>query len=191
MTHVVVLVGSCLNLIGSYRYCRAILAGRVQPNLITWIMWALAPLIGVAAELYSGVTWAVLPVFMAGFGPLCITCVALLSHHSTWALRPHDYACGAFSLLALILWLITKDPDIAILFAVLGDGVALLPTLLKTWTRPDTETPVPFALAICSALSAFLAIEQWSFASVAFPLYLVLANGIMVLTIERRRFLTV
>ncbi|RFB78643.1 hypothetical protein [Methylovirgula sp. 4M-Z18] len=191
MSHFIVLLGSCLNLIGTWRYCRAILAGRVQPNLVTWIMWALAPLIGVAAELYSGVTWAVLPVFMAGFGPLCVTCVALLTHHSTWVPRPRDYACGVFSFLALILWQITKDPDIAILFAVLSDGAALLPTLFKTWTHPDSETPVPFALAVCSSLSALPVIEHWTFASLAFPLYLMTANSIMVLTIERRRFLTV
>jgi hypothetical protein len=46
--------------------------------------------------------------------------------------------------LALILWWITKEPNIAIMLAILSDILAAIPTLVKTWKFPETESGVLF-----------------------------------------------
>jgi len=50
-----VLVGALLNLSGSSKYVFETIKGRTKPNRISWLMWAIAPLIAFAAELNQGV----------------------------------------------------------------------------------------------------------------------------------------
>jgi hypothetical protein len=148
-------------------------------------MWSVAPLIGTAAALSKGVRWAVLPVFMAGFCPLLVFVSSFVNRQGHWALNRRDYACGACSLLALILWLMTRQPDIAIVFAIASDALAALPTLLKAWSHPGTETASAYLLAFASAATSFAAVEHWTFAEWAFPAYLLVVNGTVVLAVAR------
>lgn len=72
-----------------------------------------------------------------------------------------DLSCGAFSLLAVILWAVIASPQLAILCAIIGDIFASFPTLIKTWKYPDTETGAMFFVqssqrAIGSALHSRL-----------------------------------
>ena len=148
-------------------------------------MWSIAPLIATAASLSAGVTWAVVPVFISGFCPLLVLGASFVNPHSYWKLEKFDYLCGAFSLLALILWGITKQPDIAILFAIASDGLAAVPTLVKSWKYPETETAIPFTLGIINSLTSFAAISVWTFSAYAFPVYLVFIDAALSLVILR------
>lgn len=179
MLQYIVIVGACLQIYGGTIYAIATAKGRARPNLVTFILWAAAPLIGSAAALVDGVTWATLPVFMAGFIPLSIVIVALLSHHPRWKLRKFDYVCGLFSVLALILWGITKEPAIAIIFAIISDLLAGIPTIIKTWQHPGTEVPGPYITALIASATAFFAMTTFTFTEIAFPIYLVLFNTLI------------
>jgi hypothetical protein len=48
-----------------------------------------------------------------------------------WKLEKFDYICGISSALALLLWWLTKEPAIAIVFAIISDAFAAIPTLIK------------------------------------------------------------
>jgi len=148
-------------------------------------MWSVAPLIATAAALAKGVRWAVLPVFMSGFCPLLVFLSSFVNRQGQWALKRRDYACGAFSVMALILWLLTRQPDIAIVFAIASDALAALPTLAKARSHPGTETGLAYLLAFGSAATSFAAVRNWTFAEWAFPLYLVALNATIFLVVVR------
>lgn len=152
-------------------------------------MWAVAPLIASFAAFSDGVRWSVLPVFMAGFGPLLVFIVSFLSPKAYWKLEKFDYLCGVCSLLALVFWWITKDPNIAIVFAVMSDGFASVPTLIKMWKYPETETVSPFTAGLFSAFTSFTAITIWGFSAYAFPAYLVIINTSLIFCFYRRKFI--
>lgn len=172
-----VLVGASIQLIGAVSYIKAILRGHTKPNRVSWLIWSVAPLIATLAAIYNGVGWAaVLPVFMSGFGPLMVFVVSLVNKNSYWKLEKTDYLCGCFSILALILWGMTKEPNIAIILAIASDGLAAIPTLVKSWKYPETETIEAYVATLISALTSFFAIEVWNFSSYAFPIYLVSIN---------------
>ncbi len=82
MLQYVVLIGAGVGFVGTYAYIRETIRGRTKPNKITWLMWSVAPLIGTAAALSDGVRWAVLPVFMSGFGPLLIFIASFVNSKS-------------------------------------------------------------------------------------------------------------
>ena len=141
MLQYAVFLGAAIQFLGGSAYIRDTLRGKTQPNQVTWFLWFVAPAIGIAAALINCVDWTIqLPVFMAGFVPLLVFIASFVNKHAHWKLGMFDYACGLSSVLALVLWALTKDPVIAIIFAIIADGLAALPTLVKSWAHPETET---------------------------------------------------
>lgn len=184
-----VFIGATAQLIGIIYYIKETLRGNTKPNKVTWLMWAVAPLIAAFAAFSDGVGWSVLPVFMAGFGPLLVFIISFANPKAYWKLERFDYLCGLCSLLALALWGITKEPVIAIVFAIASDGFAAVPTLIKLWKFPETETVHPFTAGLFSALTSFVAINLWGFSAYAFPAYLVAINASCIFAFYRHRFM--
>lgn len=187
MKEALVIFGVLLNAIGTSFYLRALFAGTAKPNKMTFLMWSIAPLIGGVAAIAKGVTWSAIPVFVAGLWPLAIFITATFTPHAYWKLKPSDYLCGALSVLALILWAITKEPNVAILFAILSDGFAALPTLVKAWRHPETEYPSGYLASSFSGLTGVIVATAFTFSQVAFPLYLFIMMGLIGLAAIRKR----
>jgi hypothetical protein len=192
MTQYLVLVGAAAILFGTSLYIRDIFRGTTKPNLITWILWAASPLIASAAAFSNGVSWTtVLPTFMVGFGPLLVVIAALIKRNASWQLTKFDYLCGVLSMVALVLWLITKKPEIAIIFAILSDGLAALPTLKKSWQFPETESGIVYAAALFNILTTATALESFNFSEIAFPIYNTLINVALIIAVYRRKLFRV
>ena len=184
-----VIIGALVSLFGIFFYIRETLKGKTKPNRITWFMWAVAPFIATAAAISNGVTWAVLPVFMAGFCPFLVFLASFWNPKSYWKLGTLDYLCGLFSILALILWTMTQNPTVAIVFAIASDALAGFPTVVKCWKKPETETWTPFFAGLFGATTAFSIIKTWSFSEFAFPAYLMVLNSILLIAIFRKKLL--
>lgn len=182
-----VFLGAAVQLVGIWSYIKDTMHGDAKPNRVSWLLWSIAPLIGTAAAISDGVTWEVLPVFMSGFGPLLVFIASFVNKNSYWKLEKFDYWCGALSFLALVLWWVTKIPEVAILFAILSDGLAAVPTLIKSWKYPETENAGPFTAGLFNSLTSFAAVKMWNFSSIAFPIYLVFINISIALAIYRRK----
>jgi len=183
MLEYLVFVTALASFLAALSYIRSMLKGHAKPNRVSWLMWSIAPLIATAAAVSNGVGWAVLPVFMSGFSPLMIFTASFLVKKAEWKLSTFDYACGLFSVLALVFWAATRDPNVAILFAIASDGSAAVPTLSKAWKHPESENSLPFAVGLVSALSSFLAATLWSFSEYAFPAYLAVVNCVILYSI--------
>ena len=173
----IVILGTLVNLLGASFYICDTLAGRSQPNRVTFLLWSIAPTIGTVAALSDGVTWAVLPVFTSGLCPFLIFLSSFVNKNAVWKLGVFDYGCGLFSVLALVLWKMTGQPVLAIAFAILSDALAALPTVKKSWTHPHSETAVSHASGLFNALTSFFVMTSWSASAIAFPIYLVIENG--------------
>jgi hypothetical protein len=164
------------------------LKGHAKPNRVTWLMWTVAPLIAFAAAVSNGTGLAAVPVFMAGFSPLLILTSSFALKQAYWKLSRLDYACGILSAMAIVFWAGTKNPNIAIVFSILSDALASVPTLIKGWHYPETESSWPYLIGVFSAFTSFLAITAWTFSQYAFPAYLIVMNLLLVLSINGKRF---
>ena len=102
VAHWLVLLSAAIGLTGAFAYIRDMIRGKSKPNLVTWGLWALAPLIATGAAISANADgWATLRIFMAGFGPFLIFVSAFFISQSYWKLTLFDFACGGLSLTAL------------------------------------------------------------------------------------------
>lgn len=181
-----VFLGAACTLAGSGYYAVQTLRGRARPNRVTWFLWALAPLIGFAAELDRGVGLPAVLTLSVGLGPALVFCSSLVAS-GYWRVSGFDVACGAVSLTALVAWLSADDPTTAVALAVLADLMGGVPTFVKTWVAPWTEPPPAFLAVLANGTITLLTIDRWDVATAGFPAYIAALGAGMVLLIGVRR----
>jgi len=179
-----VIVGVLVQLWGIWVYIKETLAGKTKPNRVTWFLWFLAPTIAFAAELDKGVGLKSLMTLSVGLGPLFVLLASFKNRKSYWQLKTSDYLCGLLSILGLILWLTFNEGNLAIALSVLADAFAALPTLVKSFYHPDTESEEAYTVAIVNAGITLLTIKAWTLADSAFPIYIFIINIAFVLLIR-------
>jgi hypothetical protein len=137
--HFLVILSALLTILAASAYLRDTLRGKTKPNQVSWFLWALLPMIATGAAIQAGADiWATIRIFFAGFLPLIILIASFLNKKSYWRLTLFDWICGSLALVALGIWFCLDSPRIAILFAVIGDSFAALPTVVKAWKYPET-----------------------------------------------------
>lgn len=189
--HILVIISACIGIYGSIAYIRDTLKGKTKPNRVSWSMWAIAPLIGTAAAVAAGADiWATVRIFLAGFVPLLVVIASFFNPQSYWKATSFDIACGISSLVALIFWFAADAPVVAILLAAIGDGFAALPTIIKAWKYPETETGVTYITSLLSVLLVLPSIPVWNIENSAFQIYLIGVNTLLIAAVYRKRLLT-
>ncbi len=173
-----VLLGAALVTAGGVSYLLDTLHGLNQPNKVTWLLWGVAPLMAFAAQVSEGVGIAAVATFAVGAMPLAIFAASFVNPRSEWRTIAFDLVCGALSVLGLLLWAVTSDANIAILFAIIADFAAAVPTLIKAWSHPETESAVLFWLGIVNGAIGLLIVDSWTFENYAFIGYIALVNAV-------------
>lgn len=181
-----VFIGFILGIFGDIVYLIEVLKGKVKPNKVTWFFWALAPLIAFAAEIQKGVGLISLMTFSTGFGPLLVFIASFINKKSYWKLHKTDYFYGGLALLGIILWQVTGEGSIAIFFSILADGFASIPTIIKSYFKPESESSLVYLLSMINAGIALLTIKIWNFAHWGFPIYIFVLCAIIYILIKFR-----
>lgn len=179
-----VIVGLIIGSIGTLWYLVDTIRGNVKPNRVSFLLWSIAPLIAFTAEIQKGVGIQSLMTFSVGFFPLMIFLASFVNKKSEWKLTRFDLTCGALSLLGLVLWLITKEGNVAIFFSIVADGLAALPTIVKAYRYPETEIGWMWLSAAINGLLTLLTIVDWTFAHYGFPLNIILVDLIIYVLVQ-------
>jgi len=180
-----VFLGAAIFFFGSIGYFVDTIKGKVKPNRVTWFIWSLAPLIAFIAQLKQGVgIHQALLTFMVGFIPLIIFIASFVNKKAYWKIGKLDIICGVLSLVGLFLWYITGTGIIAIFFAILADGLAAFPTVIKSFKFPETENWILYFANAISAGITLLTIKIWNPETFAFPLYILLLTLLLSVLIK-------
>jgi len=167
-----VFLGAAIGIVGQTLYVVDTIRGRTQPNRVTWLLWAVNPLLAFAVEIDDGVGLRSLMTFIVGFGPLAVFVASFVNRRSVWKLGPLDYTCGVMSVVGTIGWLVTGQGLIALGAALAADFLAGVPTLVKSWQQPDSEHASVYIGSFLNAVITLLTVNQVSAPVVAFPLYI-------------------
>lgn len=175
-----VILAAILVILGDFSYLIYTIKGKVKPNRVTWLLWGFPALITSTVQFSQGLGILSLATFAFGLPCFLIFFASFFNKKAYWKITTFDLTCGAFSLIGLALWSITQVGNWAILLAIVSDGLASIPTIVKSYKAPETENYLTYVSNGLGAIITLLAIKQWGFAYSAFPVYILLLNLILV-----------
>lgn len=181
-----VILGALIGALGEGLYVRDMRRGDTRPNRVTWLLWAVAPLLAFAVEIRSGVGLRALMTFTVGFGPLVVFAMSFSRSSGPWRLRPLDYLCATLSVLGTLAWLATRQGWVALAASIAADGLAALPTVVKSWRQPESESANVYVGSMANAGLTLLTVRHVSAPVVAFPLYILVLTTLQVLLVAGR-----
>jgi hypothetical protein len=181
-----VIIGAIIGGIGSLAYLIDTVKGKVKPNRVSFLMWSIAPFIAFAAQIKQGVGLEALMTFSTGFFPITIFIASFVNKKAEWKVTRFDLVCGFLSIVGLILWLITKVGNIAIFFSIVADGLAAIPTIVKSYKFPDTELAWPWIATTFGVVLTLLTLKELTFANSGFIVYILIVDSLIFSLIQFR-----
>ncbi len=180
-------IGAIIASIGGFYYLYETVIGKAKPNRITWLLWGLFPMIIFVAQRTQGVEGLSWASFAAGFTPILILGASFINKQAYWRTEPRDYLLMAAAIVGIILWGITDNPNLAILFALVADLMAGMPTVIKSLHHPETESWVAYAISTFGFGLGVLSIQSVTFENYAFITYLFVMNAMLALLASRKK----
>lgn len=173
-----------LGVLGYGRYIIDTYKGVTKPNRISWSLWALSAFVTLLSQKSLGSTRMLLYTAMQVILPLSIFLISFRNKHSYWKLNLFDYICGILSIIGLVLLFIIHAPLISLILGILSDLFASIPTVIKCYKDPESETWTTYLFAIFSSLLAVLSVKHFNFSDISFSFYVMLINILFVVLIK-------
>ena len=158
-----------LAFVGTGNYLRETWRGNTQPHRVTWGLWSLEGLLAFCVEVQQHVGISSLMTLVLGFVPLLVLVASFRNPHAVWKIDRVDIACGAVSLAGLIFWALVNEPTVALVAFSGADFIAAFPTLRKSWTTPESETPSAFIFGATNCGITLLTLRHFTSAGALFP----------------------
>jgi hypothetical protein len=178
-------IGAVIAIVSTVPYLIDIVRGKTKPNIVTWLTWTMLTAISGSAALVAGEPKTAALLFADS---LCTGLVVVLGlKYGTAKFSRFDIICQVSALLGLVFWLVFNSPTIGIVVPLAIDFIGMLPTLRHAWLKPGEETWQTFILGVVAPAFTLLSLTRFNIASLAFPLYLFMANGAVTLVIIARR----
>lgn len=169
-------VGAAIASLGGLYYLYDTIRGKTKPNRVTWLLWGLFPMVIFIAQRAQGVEGLSWVSFAAGFTPILILLASFINKKAYWKTEPRDYYLMIAAIIGLILWALTDNPNLAIIFSLFADLFAGLPTMIKAYKQPETESWIAYAISAFGFGISVLAIPSYEFENFAFVIYLLGTN---------------
>lgn len=171
-------IAAVVGVVAAVVYLRAIFGGRTRPNRATWWILAVVGML-IAASYYSaGARHTLWLALIYALIPLSVAIVSV--KHGEGGCGRFDLACLLAAGISVVLWCLSQTAVITLLINLMIDFVGLLPTIRKSYLRPENENRAAWTLALVASVMSLFAVEQWKFAIAVYPLYLTAGNGLIV-----------
>ena len=181
-----VIVGALISAFGASMYVRDTLRGTSQPNRVTFVLWAAAPLLAFGVQVSSGVGLRSLMTFMAGAAPVAVLIASFANRSAVWRIGPFDWVCGGLSVAGTLWWLVSGHGVVGIVAAVAADLLTGIPTAVKSWRAPESETAVSYVCGMVNAGVTLLTVTRFSAIVALFPAYIFAFTAVQVVLVAGR-----
>lgn len=179
--------GSALTAAAALPYILDILHGRARPRIASWGIWAVVQAVGAASGFAAWQLPGACYTLFCAVG--CAAVVFLGWRHGSRDFGRLDAVCVTLAaegvaLLAVAAAVPTLVPmSWAVAVSVATDFLAYLPTFRHAWLNPSEEPWLPYALFGAAAAMVLAAADFRILAGVIYPMYLLAADGVMVVMI--------
>lgn len=166
-------------------FIRAILKREARPHRTTRFVLLILANLAAFSLLAQG---SYIPLWIAGIYAFFAWIIFILSFkYGMGGWSKADILCLIIAIIGIVLWRITEDPFLALCASIFADFIGMVPTLLKSYHKPETETWHFYFLAGLGALLNLFAIKTFVLQQYIFPLYIVLINIVTISLLLRKR----
>lgn len=173
------------SLFGYALYFRSVLKGQTKPHPFSWLIFLVVDGLAFGAQVVSGGgpgAWVLgVSSFMNG-----IVFLFALSKGERRIVRI-DWICLVCAFAGIIAWRITNDPLSGVVFATLADALAKIPTIRKSYLRPNEESMSIWSLDIGKFVLSIVALSSLTFTTALFPAEAAITNALLVAIVLIRR----
>jgi len=168
-------------------YIIDILKKKTIPHVFSYFIFGLTSSIIYALQVKGGAgagSWVTL--FVALF---CIFIFFLSLKIGDKDITLSDIVFLILALVSLSFWLVVEKPVLAIIFIILVEILGFIPTVRKSWNRPNTETLSLYTISTIRHLLAIFALSKFNILTILNPVAWALANGLfgLILIIRRKK----
>jgi hypothetical protein len=189
MTDYKTLLSACaiaLTFLAFAPYIRSILQGKTRPHVFSWIIWGVTTFIVFLAQLADSGGVGAWPIGISGLITIFVAMLAYMKRGDA-TINLIDWAFLVAAFASLPLWYLSSSPFVAVLILTLVDLMGFGPTYRKAYFAPYEEQLLFFWLMMLRNVIAFLALEQFTPATITFPLVIALACFLFILMVLYRR----
>ncbi len=144
-------------------YVRGIFLGQTKPSRSSYWVWTLVQAMTVVSFGFSGGSLGVTLNAAYAFGFLLYAFLSLKYGEGTWGRI--DTICLSLALVAGLAWYLTRSSEIAVYILLAADVIGAIPTLIKSWHRPENEDLWAWILSTVASFTNIFAITGFDFAS--------------------------
>lgn len=164
------IIAGVVGLLGFLPYMITTIQKKNKPNRASWWIWGILGIITGISYYYSGATTTIwVPLCYA----ICQIITALLSiKYGEGGWNRLDKFCLVGAGISLLLWWFFNSPLIALLFTLLIDLLAAIPTVIKSYINPEQESCFSWTIFLIANTLNLIALENWTISLAAYPFYL-------------------
>ena len=174
------LLSGLLSLFAYLPYLRDTLRGVTRPQRASWFIWTVLSMIAFAAQIAEGATQS---LWFAGvqMGGTAVIFALSIKRGVGGLVNFTDCLILVAAALGLYLWSVTNDPAYALAISI---GISLLGgsvTVVKAYNAPWSGTLSTWCFSFVASICAMVAAGPFDLMLWAYPMYLFLLNGAIVL----------
>lgn len=177
MKDALAVIAALIAVAGNVPYLRDAFKKRVKPHPYTWLVWTIVSGITFFGQLAKGAGIGALPAGVAEIFTIGIFLFSL-QYGFKYVVKTDKYFLAA-ALMGLIPWVIFDDPTLSVVIAVSIDLVAFVPTIRKTWKRPDTERPQLYGANVLRHVLTLFSLQAYNVATTLHSIAMIIMNSIM------------
>jgi hypothetical protein len=152
---------------------------KITPSVLSWFGWACLMGTSVLSQVIAkGWQWSLTSILCSTVGCFAISAVAFLSKNYSY--KKSDLKFLVVGLVCVGIYILSNNPWVTTIFAIVADAALGVPTIRKAWKEPGTEKSPAWVLAMLSSILALVICLHHDWLYVLFPGYLLLFNGIMI-----------
>lgn len=164
-------------------YIIDILRGKTKPNRITWWVLTLVSSVTAASYFASGARETIWLPLAYTFSFVSVAILSLWYGEGSVTVNRIDQISLVGVMASMLFWFLFNSPVVALFMNMLTEFIGLVPTMLKAYERPWTESKLSWSTTTFASVLNIFAIPSWRLAVSAYPIFLFITNAAVLIAL--------
>ncbi|MBI2108708.1 MAG: hypothetical protein HYT93_00805 [Parcubacteria group bacterium] len=167
-------------------YAKETLRSTAKPTLSVWIAWVLIDVAILAGMIAKEKVAPQMIAYVLGLGIIIGAIVYKFKRNATMGWTGTDWTCLVLVCVAILLWGVADDPNLAIFLSIVAGTIGTIPLFLNIWRDPLREPPLPWIFVAIGGIFGVLAMPDTTIAGALSPVCFLVLQGEILLLISRK-----